>query len=45
MNDTLFEEEERFRLVLGSHSSESAGGGFVVQPNSTTIIIEDNDRK
>ncbi|XP_013413797.1 FRAS1-related extracellular matrix protein 2-like [Lingula anatina] len=42
MGDSEFEEEEeQFRLVLGSPSSPSAGGALIGSPNFTTIVVKD----
>lgn len=45
-DDTIFEGDEEFRLVLGSPVSDSAGGAVLGHRNSTIVTIKDlNDSK
>lgn len=45
-DDTVFEGDEEFRLVLGSPVSDSAGGSVLGHRNSTIVTIKDvNDSK
>ena len=42
VNDTRYEEEEMFRLVLGSPHSQTLGRAAVGKRNVTQIIIKDD---
>lgn len=41
VDDTLYEEGEELRLVLGNPRSESRYGGSVGLPNETVVKIKD----
>ncbi|GCB80094.1 hypothetical protein scyTo_0018014 [Scyliorhinus torazame] len=41
VDDTIYEEEEEFRLVLGTPESESPFGASVGEQNETLIMIKD----
>nr|KAG5696529.1 hypothetical protein BaRGS_021065 [Batillaria attramentaria] len=45
INDTKYEGEEMFRLVLGSPDSQSLGRAVVGKRNATQIIIKDDGDK
>lgn len=46
VDDTFYEGDEEFRLVLGSPISDTAGGAVLGHRNSTIVTIKDiNDSK
>lgn len=44
-DDSMLENEEQFSLRLADHNESPVTKNFVLEPNTSTIIIQDNECK